>query len=94
MQGQIKQLSHKHEETRSSVANLSREPSRSYIYIPRERQIQPFSGDLNKDGRNVNEFIEEVERVLLVRNQRTDDQLDFVLSLLRGAALRMITNGE
>lgn len=90
MQGQIKELSRKHEETRAAIANLSREPSRSYIYVPRERHIQPFSGDLNKDGRNVDEFIEEVERVLLVRNQTTEDQLDFVLSLLRGAALEEV----
>ncbi|XP_065132536.1 uncharacterized protein [Paramisgurnus dabryanus] len=90
IQGQLRELSRKHEETRAAIANLSKEPSRSYIYVPRERQIQPFSGDLSKDGRNVDEFIEEVERVLLVRNQSTEDQLDFVLSLLRGAALEEV----
>lgn len=90
MQGQIQELSRKHEETMAAIASLSREPSRSYIYVPRERHVQPFSGDFIKDGRNVDEFIDEVGRVLLVRNQSTEDQLDFVLSLLRGAALEEV----
>lgn len=71
----------------AEIAHLSREPPRSCIYVPREHHIQPFSGDFNKD---VDEFIEEVERVLLVRNQTTEVQLDFVLSLLRGAALEEV----
>lgn len=90
VQGQIQELSRKHAEAMAAIANLSREPTRSYIYVPRERHIQSFSGDFSKDGRNVDEFIEEVERVLLVRNQTPEDQTDFVLSLLKGAALEEV----
>lgn len=43
-----------------------------------------------KDGRNVDEFIEELEIVLLVRNQTPEDQADFVLSLLKGAAVEEV----
>lgn len=60
------------------------------MYVPREHHIQPFSGDLVKDGRNVDEFIEELEIVLLVRNQTPEDQADFVLSLLKGAAVEEV----
>ncbi len=63
------------------------------MYVPRERHIQPFSGDLGKDDRNVDEFI-EVERVLLVRNQTPEDQADFVLSLLKGAAVEVVRLGK
>ncbi|XP_056587956.1 uncharacterized protein LOC130408444 [Triplophysa dalaica] len=87
---QIQELSRKHAETVAAIAGLNREPSRSYIYVPRERHIQSFSGEFSKDGRNVDEFIEEVERVLLVRNQTPEDQADFVLSLLKGAALEEV----
>lgn len=90
MYEQIQELNRKHEETMAAIANLSREPTRSYIYVPRERHIQPFSGDLNKDGRYVDEFIEEVERVMHARSQTMEDQLDFVLSLLKGAALEEV----
>lgn len=90
VQGQIQELSRKHAEAMAAIANLSREPTRSYIYVPRERHIQSFSGDFSKDSRNVDEFIEEVERVLLVRNQTPEDQTDFVLSLLKGAALEEV----
>lgn len=78
---QIQELNRKHMETMAAIANLSREPTRSYVYIPRERHIQPFSRELYKDGRDVDAFIEEVERVILARSQTTEDQLDFVLSL-------------
>lgn len=74
----------------AAIANLSREPTRSYIYVPRERHIQPFNGDFNKDGRDVDKFIEEVVRVIPARSQTTEDQLDFVLSLLKGAALEEV----
>ncbi len=43
-------------------------PTGSYVYVPRERHIEPFSGDIDKDGRSVDEFIEEV-KVLSARNQ-------------------------
>lgn len=89
MHTQIQELNRKHEETMAAIANLSREPTRSYIYVPRERHIQPFSCDFNKDGRYVDEFIEEVERVMHAR-QTAEDQLDFVLSLLKGAALEEV----
>lgn len=56
-------------------------------YMPRERPIQAFSGDSINDGRSVEEFIEEVKRVLRAREQSREDQLDFILSLLRGPAL-------
>lgn len=45
---------------------------------------------MNKDGRYVDEFIEEVERVMHARSQTMEDQLDFVLSLLKGAALEEV----
>lgn len=47
----------------------------------------PFSGDYVKDGQSVDEFIDEVERVIRVRGLNTDDQVDFILSHLRGSAL-------
>ncbi len=90
MHEQIQELNRKHEETMAAITNLSREPTRSYIYVPRERHIQPFSGDFNKDGRDVDKFIEEVERVIPARSQAAEDQLDFVLSLLKGAALEEV----
>ncbi len=90
VQEQIQELSRQHAEAMAAIANLSREPTRSYVYVPRERHIQPFSGDLGKDDRNVDEFIEEVERVLLVRNQTPENQADFVLSLLKGAAVEEV----
>lgn len=61
--------------------------TRSYIYLPRERHIPPFTGEFVKDGRSVDEFIEEVERVLRAREQSPAEQLDYVFSLLRGPAL-------
>ncbi len=87
VQEQIQELSRQHAEAMAAIANLSREPTRSYVYVPRERHIQPFSGDLGKDDRNVDEFIEEVERV---RNQTPENQADFVLSLLKGAAVEEV----
>lgn len=87
---QISELKRKHQEamaTIASIADLGQEPQRSYVYIPRERHITPFSGDYEKDGRSVDDFIEEVERVLHARNQSANDKYDFVMSLLKGAAL-------
>lgn len=65
-------------------------PTRSYIYVPRERQVQIFCGEWEKDGRSVEEFIEEVERVIRTREQTTEEQCDFILSLLRGPALEEV----
>ncbi|KAL1282369.1 hypothetical protein QQF64_001172 [Cirrhinus molitorella] len=87
---QIQELSRQHAEAMAAIANLTREPTRSYVYVPREHHIQPFSGDLGKDGRDVDEFIEEVERVLLVRSKTPEDQADFVLSLLKGASVERL----
>lgn len=84
---QISELKRKHQEAMATIAELGREPQRSYVYVPRERQITPFSGDYEKDGRTVDDFIEEVERVLQARNQSANDKYDFVMSLLKGAAL-------
>ncbi len=53
VQEQIQELSRQHAEAMAAIANLSREPTRSYFYVPGERHIQPFSGDLGKDNRNV-----------------------------------------
>lgn len=89
VQGQIQELSRKHAEAMATIAKLSRELTRSYVYVQRERHIQSFSADFIKDGRNVDEFIEEVERVLLVRNQLPEDQTDFI-SLLKGAAFKEV----
>lgn len=55
--------------------------------VPRERHISPFSGDIDKDRRGVDEFLEEAERVISARNQSAPEQFDFVMSLLRGSAL-------
>lgn len=79
-----------HEETRAQRANDNGTSTRSYIYVPRERQIQPFSGECGTEGRSVEEFIEEVERVLRSREQTTDEQCDHILSLLRGPALEEV----
>lgn len=40
-----------------------------------------------KDGQSEDELIDEVERVIWVRGLNTDDQVDFILSHLRGSAL-------
>lgn len=84
---QLSELARKQEEVMAVISSLNTEPTRSYVYVPRERHISPFSGDIDKDGRSVDEFIEEVERVISARNQAAPEQFDFVLSLLRGSAL-------
>lgn len=77
------------DETRAQT-DTSRALTRSYIYVPRERQVQSFCGEWEKDGRSVEEFIGEVERVIRSREQTTDEQCDFILSLLRGPALEEV----
>lgn len=57
----------------------------AHVYFPREDHITPFSGDVENNGRSVDNFIEEIERVLCARNQSANDQYDFVMSLLKGA---------
>ncbi|KAL6485918.1 hypothetical protein MHYP_G00053100 [Metynnis hypsauchen] len=84
LQEQIRELRTKHEEAMATIATLS---NRSYVYVPRERHIAPFSSEFEKDGRHIDDFIEEVERVLRARNLSDQDQYDFVMSFLRGPAL-------
>ncbi|XP_043983725.1 uncharacterized protein LOC122837437 [Gambusia affinis] len=87
---QLSELARRQEEVMTVISSLNTEPTRSYVYVPRERHISPFSGDIDKDGRSVDEFIEEVERVISARNQSAPEQFDFVLSLLRGSALEEV----
>lgn len=86
LQSQILELGRRHDQVMSALANMNN-ATRSYFYIPRERQIVPFSVDHVKDGQSVDEFIDEVERVIRVRGLNNDDQLDFILTHLRGSAL-------
>lgn len=69
---------------------MSNANTKSYVYIPCERQIVPFSGDCCKDNQTVDEFIDEIERVIRVRGLNSEDQVDFILSHLRGSALEEI----
>lgn len=97
LQSQILELGRRHDQVMSTLSNMTNVPTRSYVYIPRERQIVPFSGDPGKDCQNVDEFIEELERVIRVRGLNTEDQVDFILSHLRGSALdevRLCMGGE
>lgn len=84
IQDQISELN------RLQAEAMANRATRSYVYLPRERQIQNFSGEYSKDGRDVEEFIEEVERVLRTREQNLDEKFDFVISLLRGPALEEV----
>ncbi|KAL1250647.1 hypothetical protein QQF64_018443 [Cirrhinus molitorella] len=87
LQSQILELGQKHDQVLSALANMSNACTRSYVYIPRERQIVPFSGDCCADNQTVDEFIDEIERVIRVRGLNSADQVDFILSHLRGSAL-------
>lgn len=87
LQLQITELSRKHDAVMSSIASLSDVQPRSIVYVPREKQITPFSGDPGKDAHSVDDFIEEVERAMSLRGLREGDQVDFILSQLRGSAL-------
>lgn len=84
IQNQISELG------RLQAEAMANRATRSYVYLPRERQIQNFSGDYSKDGRAVEEFIEEVDRVLRTREQTLEEKFDFVISLLRGPALEEV----
>lgn len=74
----------------TAISSLNTVPTRSYVYVPRERHVAPFSGGIDKDGRSGDEFIEEVERILAARNQSVPEQFDFVMSLLRGPAFKEV----
>ena len=90
LRSQVQELSRKHDQAMATIAALGHEPRRSYVYVPRERTIQPFSGDIIKDGRSVDDFLEEVERVIRARDQNPADQVDFVLSLLKSPAIEEV----
>ncbi|XP_056272346.1 uncharacterized protein LOC130195081 [Pseudoliparis swirei] len=97
LQAQFVELSERHDKAMEAIDALNKGANRSYVYVPRERQIQPFSGDAVKDGRSIDEFIEEVDRIIKARGQSPEDGVDFILSLLRGSALeevRLCTEGE
>lgn len=67
LQSQIQELGRRHNQVMSTLAGLSTVNTRSYVYIPREKQIVPYSGDASKDCQTVDEFIEEIEQVIRVR---------------------------
>lgn len=87
LQSQIQELGRRHDQVMSTLANMNNVNTRSYVYIPREKQIVPFSGDCSKDCQTIDEFIEELERVIRVRGLNTEDQVDFILTHLKGSAL-------
>lgn len=87
LQSQISELSRKHDAVLSSIANLGDAQTRSIVYIPREKHIIPFCGETGKDVHTVDEFIEEVERAIRARGLRGEEQVDFLLSSLKGSAL-------
>lgn len=86
IQKQIGELNRKHAVAMATIDSLNRMPDRTYVYVPRERHII----DIEKDGRLVDDFIEETDCVLRARSQSPPEQCDFVLSLLRGAALEEV----
>lgn len=90
LQSQILELSRKHDAVMSSIANLGEAQTKSIVYIPREKHIPPFSGEPGKDVHTVDEFIEEVERAMRARGLRSEEQVDFLLSLLKGSALEEV----
>lgn len=87
LRSQIQELGKRHDQVMSTLASLNTVNTRSYVYIPRERQIVPYCGDSSKDGQTIDEFIEELERVIRIRGLSEEDQVDFILSHLRGSAL-------
>lgn len=90
LQSQILELSRKHDVVMSSIANLGDVQTRSIVYIPREKHIVPFCGETGKDVNTVDEFTEEVERAIRARGLHGEEQVDFILSLLKGSALEEV----
>lgn len=86
LRSQIQELGRRHDQVMSTLASLSSVNTRSYVYIPRERQIVPYCGDPSKDCQTIDEF-EELERVIRVRGLSEEDQAHFILSHLRGSVL-------
>lgn len=64
--------------------------TRSIVYIQSEKHIVPFSGEPRKDVYTVGEFIEEVERGMRARGLHSEEQADFIFSLLKGSALEEV----
>lgn len=87
LQSQIQDLGKRQDKVMSTLASFNTVNTRSYFYIPRERQIVPYCGDPSKDCQTIDEFIEELEQVIRVRGLSCEDQVDFILSHLRGSAL-------
>ncbi|RXN08447.1 hypothetical protein ROHU_024317 [Labeo rohita] len=61
LRSQIQELGRRHDQVMSTLAGLSTVNTRSYVYIPREKQIVPYCGDASKDCQTIDEFIEEFE---------------------------------
>lgn len=96
LQAKLAELSDKHDQTMARLTALNSGASQSYVYLPRERQSNLSVGDSTVDGR-IDEFLDEVQRAVRARGLGADDQVDFILSLLRGSALeeiRLSTDGE
>ncbi|KAK9519917.1 hypothetical protein VZT92_022616 [Zoarces viviparus] len=75
LQSQIFELGRKHDAVMSSIANLGDAQPRSIVYIPRKKQMAPFSGEPGKDVHTVDEFIDEVERAMRARGLHGEEQL-------------------
>ncbi len=90
VRGHIQELRARRDDTLANRGVGGCNSTRSYIYVLCERQIQPFCGEYNKDGRSVEKFIKEVERFLRARDQTREEQLCFIISLLRGAVLEEV----
>lgn len=72
------------------ITVLSCGASKSYVYLPWVHHIQ-------EQWMDVDEFIDQVPKPLKTRNLGKDDQVDFILSPLRGSTLEDIclcTKGE
>lgn len=74
IQGQLQELNRLRDkltrlqdETKANRANSV--PTHSFVYIPWEHHIQPFSGEYDKDDRTMEEFIQDVQRVLRTSEQ-------------------------
>lgn len=90
LQAKLAALSDQHGQAMAQINALSSGANRSYVYLPRDRPVQPFSGDVLVDGRSIDEFIDEVQRAIRTRGLSDGDQVDFILSLLRGSALEEV----
>lgn len=81
LQPQIAELYRKHDEAMATIDALGN---------GQQGHMCMYLESVFKDGWSVDEFIEEVERVIWARDQSTDEKVDFILSLLRGSALEEV----